>query len=279
VNYETNSQTDLRNIFTFEVNSNKLLTKNNYMNKFSLIGIFLISVFSLISCNQISKTANKSKIVKSESLSSGDNNFELFKANFKSIALDKLKELGEEFNNHYLAKDDTTLEVSQAYKEMYLKNLNTEYTYYGFKTELTNKSVILTFLNHYGAVNAKDGEVIDTSFFVSLVFSDSGKFQSSFRSFGSDLSGAPPTYNMTSTFDHENDRLIVTNYEYSIAKSPSEVKPMPGSDSIYLADLTTTKYYLNYATNKVVPINRIRSKAKVVFCFRNPLPVYLRPIE
>lgn len=248
------------------------------MNKYSLIGLFLILTFSLIGCNQNSKTVDSSKIVKNEILSSGDSNFERFKANFKPITLDNLKEFGVEFNDRYLANDDTTLEVSQGYKESYLKNLNTEYTYYAFKTELPNKSVILTFCKHYGTENVTE-EVIDTTFFVSLVFSDLGNFQSSFRSFGSNISGTALTYNMTSNFENEKDKLIITNYEYSIGKSPYDVMPIAGSDSIYLADLTITKYYLNYNTNKVNPINKSRSKAKVVMHYRNPLPVYLRPIE
>jgi hypothetical protein len=246
------------------------------MNKYNSISIFFILAFYLTGCYQTPKTTYSSKIVKNDSLSSGDNNFERFKVTFKPIALDNLKEFGVEFNR-YLIMFDTTLEVPQVYLESYLKNLNMKYVYYGFKTELPSKSVILTFLAHYGEGDNGYGDPIDTTFFVSVVFNDSGKFQCSFRSFGSNLTGVPPTYNMTSTFENENDKLIITNYEYSIAKSPAEVKPMPGSDSIYLADLTTTKYYLNYTTNKVACINKSRNKAKVVFCMPYP-PIYLRPL-
>lgn len=247
------------------------------MNKYSLIVLFLILTLSLIGCNQTPKTVDNSKIIKDEPPC--DSNFERFKANFKPIALDNLKKLGVEFNDRFLVMYDTTLEVQKAYKESYLKNLNMKYAYYGFKTELPNKSIMLTFLNHYGAEDVKDGEVIDTSFFLSLVFNGSGKLQSSFRTFGSNLTGEPPTYNMKSAFEYEENKLIITNYEYSIGKNLYEAKPMPGSDSIYMADLTTTKYYLSYATNEIVPINKSRSKAMVVMHYRNPLPVYLKPIE
>jgi hypothetical protein len=248
------------------------------MNKLNILGLFLVALFALINCNQTSKK-NDDKVAQKETLSYIDSNFESFKTKFKPLALDNLKELDEKFNNQYLAYDDTSLEVSQVHKEKYLKNLNSKYIYYGFKTELPNKSVILTFLMHYGAENSKDGEVIDTSFFVSLVFSDSGMLQSNFRSFGSNHTGEPPTYNMKSTFVNESDRLIITNYEYSIGKNNYEAKPITGSDSIYLADLTLTKYYLNYNSNEVILINKSRSKAKVVEHYRNPFPVYLRPLE
>lgn len=232
-----------------------------------------------MSCNQNSKTTDNTKIVTNDTHSSNDYNFEDFLVNFKPKTINNLKELGEEFNNHYLAKDGSLIEVPQNYKENYLKNFNTDNLYYGFITKLPNKSLILTFLKHYGAENVADGQVIDTTFFVSLVFSDSGKLQSSFRSFGSNLTGEPPTYNMTSTFEYENDKLIITNYEYSTGRSYSEARPLPGSDSIYQADLTLTKYYLNYTTNKIVLINKSKSIAKVVESYRNPLPVYLRAVE
>ena len=245
----------------------------------NLTSILTVLMFLLISCDQNSKTTGNTKIVINETHSSNNNNFESFQANFKPKELDNLKELSEEFNNHYLAKDGSLIEVSQIYKENYLKNLNTENLYYGFITKLPNKSVILTFLKHYGAENVTDGVVIDTTFFISFVFSDSGKFQSSFRSFGSNLTGEPPTYNMTSTFEHENDKLIITNYEYSTGRSYSEAMLLPGSDSVYQADLLMTEYFLNYSTNKIVLINKSRSAAKVVETQRNPLPIFLRPVN
>ena len=125
----------------------------------------------------------------------------------------------------------------------------------------------------------KDGDVIDTTFFVSLVYSATGKFQSSFRSFGSNLTGEPPTYNMRSTFKQENDKLIITNYEYSTGRNYSDAMLINGSDSIYQADLLITKYYLNYSTNKIELVNMLKSTAKVVETHRNPLPVYLRPLN
>jgi len=245
------------------------------MNKLNILGLFLIGLFALLNCNQTSKK-NDDKVVQNEALSNIDNNFEIFKTKFKPIALDKLKELGVEFNN-YLVIYDTTLEVSKAYKESYLKNMSTKYMWYGFKTELPNKSIMLTFLNHYGNDNFNEGEEIDTSFFVSYIFNESGKFQSRFRIFGSDLSAQMPSYNMVSKFEYENDRLIITNFEYSVGKSPSEIGPIPGSDSIYLANMTTTKYYLDFTTNKIIPINKMKSKAKVVYVIQSPC--YLKPIE
>lgn len=249
------------------------------MKKLILTSISYVLVLFLIGCNQDSKTTNNTKIATNDIGSSSEDDFASFQANFKPKELENLKELSEEFNNHYLANDGSLIEVSKTFKEKFLKDLNTENLYYGFITKITNKSLILTFLKHYGAENVIDGEVIDTTFFVSIVYSGSGEYQCSFRTFGSNLSGEPPTYNMRSTFEHENDKLIITNYEYSIGTSYSEAMPLPGSDSIYQADLTMTKYYLNYATNKIVAINKSKSKVKVVESNRNPLPVYLRPVD
>lgn len=236
-------------------------------------------VFFLLSCNQSSKTSDNTKLVTNEAQSINEYDFEKFQANFKPKSLLNIKELFEEFNNHYLAKDGSLIEVPQNFKEKYLKNLNTDNLYYGFITKLPNNSVLLTFLKHYGAENAINGEVIDTTFFVSRVYSDIGEYQSSFRCFGSNLTGELPTYNMKSTFELENDKLIITNYEYSIGKSYSEAKPIPNCDSIYQADLMMTKYYLKYTTNEIVLISKSRRNVKVVEYYRNPLPVILKPVD
>lgn len=253
--------------------------KNEHIKMEFFFGAFLVLVFFLISCNQKQKNSENNKLVKYDSLSIGNKDFEDFQAHFRPISLEHFNELGDEFNNHFLANEDTLVEVSNAYKVNYLKNMNTENIYYGFKTKLPNKSVILTFYKHYGAENMSNEEVIDTTFFSSLVFSESGKPLSSFRSFGSNLTGIPPTYNMTSTFEYENNRLIFTNYEYSTGKSYSEAQPLSGSDSIYMADLTLSKYCLDFTTNKIDLINLLKRKVKVVETCRNPLPTYLKPVD
>jgi hypothetical protein len=252
---------------------------NKFKNCNTVFVLVFVLVFIFVSCKHNLKPADKTIIIANESEVVGYNDFEHFLASFKPLAINNLNDLGLLFNDHYLAKDNALVEVSQKHKEVYLRNLNNEYMYYGFKTELPYTSVMLTFLKHYGADNLTGGDVIDTTFFVSHVFSGSGELQSSFRSFGSNLTGEPPTYNMISTFEHEDERLIIINNEYSTGLSYSEATPLPGSDSIYQADLTRTIYHLNYNTNEIVLVNKLKSKAKVVESTRNPLPAILKPVE
>ena len=96
------------------------------MNKLNLVGVFFVTILLLVSCNQNSKSADNTKIVTNEIDSSNSgNDFESFQANFEPLALDNLKELGEQFNNHYLANDNSLIEVSQIYKERYLDRKST----------------------------------------------------------------------------------------------------------------------------------------------------------
>lgn len=242
------------------------------MNK-SKLGVFIVFWIFFIGCNQSPKTAID------ETNSNNEKNFEQFKTNFKSINLYNLKKLGEEFNNHFMANEDSLIEVSQNCKSCFLTGFNTDNIYYGFKTLLPNKSVILTFFKHYGTKMNEDGEVIDTSYFVSFVFNNLGLLKSNFRSFGSNLTGVPPTYNMTSTFKYKDDGLIITNYEYSTGKNYGEAIPLSDTVPIYEANLIKTTYYLSYKSNEVKLINKIKSKTKVLEYYPDESPVYLKPID
>ena len=241
------------------------------MKKSNRINCFCVLVLFFISCGHNStKTDNKSV---------DNNDFVRFQNNFKPLTLDNFQLLGEKFNKIYLANEDSLNKVESIYQKNFLSNMDPEYLYYGFKTVLPNKSIVLTVENHYGESKMRDnGEVIDTTFFTSIVYSDLGKPLCSFRTFGSNLTGEPPTYNMTSTFEIENNKLVITNYEYSTGKSYAKANLITGSDSIYLADLTISKYSLNYTTNKIDFINRLKRKAKVVETCCDP-PTYLKPIN
>jgi len=253
------------------------MNKTKDMKKINLINYFWVFPFFLISCSQNpTKAVDNKSVINEQQFINKD--FVRFQSKFKTMTLDKFKELGDEFNKHYLANDGGLIEVAKVYKENYIKKMNSENLYYGFKTELPNKSVILTFLKHFGAENNNENEVIDTTFFISIVYSDLGKTLCSFRTFGSNLSGEPPTYNMTSTFDFEKNKLIINNYEYSTGKSYAEAIPS-GKDSILIANLVVTKYSLDFTTNKINMINRVRRKAKVIETYPESYPVYLKLIE
>ncbi|MES2485742.1 MAG: hypothetical protein V4581_07320 [Bacteroidota bacterium] len=253
------------------------------MNKINF-ACFLVALCFLISCNKNSETINDrtdsadnpDTIISNDD----DSNFERFQSNFKPISIDNFQNLEEEFKNHFLANDDSLINVLPTYKASFLKNINTEDIYYGFKTKLPNKSVILTFLIHTGPYKMTDAEVIvDTTFCISHVYSQSGELKSSFRTFGSNLTGAPPTYNMRSTFENKGNKLIITNYEYSIGKSYGEAQLLSDTEEIYMADVTKTKYYLDYTSDKLVPVSELKSKAKVMEYYPETLPVYLKPLE
>lgn len=246
------------------------------MNKIKRIS-FVVLVFILVSCNQNSKPFDNTEISTTNPVSNNNDDFEHFQSNFEPLSFDDFKNLEIKFNSHFLANDDSLIKVPSTYKS-FLKNLNTERLYYGFKTKLPNKSVMLTFLIHNDA-ETNNESVIDTTFFISNVYSESGEFRSSFRTFGSNLAGEPPTYNMRSSFENDGNKLIITNYEYSTGKNYSEAQLLPGTDSIYLADLTKTTYYLNYTNNKVVLVNKSKSKTKVIESYHNPLPVYFKPLD
>jgi len=248
------------------------------MKKYNLINYFWVFPFFLINCSQNpTKAVDNKSIINEQQFINKD--FVRFQSNFKTMTLDKFKELGDEFNKHYLPNEDSLITVENKYKRIFLIKVNTDYIYYGFKTELPNKSIVLTFLNHNGESKMREnGVVIDTTFFTSIVYNNSGKPLCSFRTFGSNLTGEPPTYNMTSTFEVEKNKLVINNYEYSTGKSYAEAIPS-GKDSILIANLVVTKYSLDFTTNKINMINRVRRKAKVIETYPESYPVYLKLIE
>lgn len=248
------------------------------MKKNKLMWMFWVSMFFLTSCGHNYETIKNTTTI-TVVTNSGENDFDKFLTYFKPLPLENLNELSKKFNNHYLANDDSLIKLPEIYKKHFPVHLYTKSMYYGFITKLPNNSLILTFLQHFSTKNKLDDLVLDTTYFVSHVFDDKGAFQCSFRSFGSNLAGEPPTYNMTSTFRYDNDKLLITNYEYSIGNSYSDAMLIPGSDSIYQANVVTTSFYLDFKINEIVAIDRYLSKIKVVEVTRNPLPVYLKPID
>jgi len=247
------------------------------MKKNKLVSLVLI--FVLISCIQNPTKSVDNKSTRNEYQSNKNDDFVHFQSKFKLITLDKLQELGDQFNRRYLSNEDSLINVENKYRTKYIIDINSDYIYYGFKTELPNKSIVLTYLNHSGESRMrKSGEVIDTTFFTSIVYSASGIPLCSFRTFGSNLTGEPPTYNMTSIFEIEKNKLVITNYEYSTGKSYAEVAAL-GDDSIHTADLEMTKFSLDFTTKKISIINRIRRKATVIETYPETYPVYLKLIK
>ena len=235
----------------------------------------VLNLFS--SCNQNKLKGSNIKNGSTNETNSMNNNFDDYLLNFKSIEISNLSNLRNIFNEHYLANEDSLVEVSSKYKNIFLKSVKADFAYYGFQTKLPNKSFILTYLIHCGnEINDINEEIIDTTFLNSFIYNDKGNLISSIKIFGSNLTGIPPTYNMVSTFSISNDSLVINNYEYSTGKDYSSVITVPGSDSILVANLTISKYRLNLHTNAFSLITRNKQKAKVIEVYQNPLPVYLK---
>ncbi len=236
--------------------------------------IQLIIVLSIISCGQIQK---KSEVKSLNNLNTVNNDFEIFTSKFKLLEVEHLSNLSDIFTNKYLASEDSLILIDNEFKKKFLPNIDTTLVYYGFKTPLQNKAIILTVLNHQKeSYLNKDGELIDTTFLTSIVYSNSGKLLSSFRIFGSNLTDVPPTYNLTSKFEFEKNKLVISNYEYSTGKSYASCN-FKTEDTLCIADLTVTKLYLDYNANTIKVINKLKKTAKVRESYSSP--TYLEPIQ
>ena len=236
--------------------------------------IQLIIVLTIISCGHNQKRDEAKSL---NNLISVNNDFEIFSSKFKLLEVEQLSKLGDVFTNKYLASEDSLILIDKKFKEKFLPDINTSSVYYGFKTPLQNQAIILTVLNHQEkSYLNKDGEPIDTTFLTSIVYSNSGKILSSFRIFGSNMTGVPPTYNLKSIFQFDKDKLVIYNYEYSTGKSYLSCNYIP-EDTLCIADLTVTKLYLDYNTNTVKVINKLKKKTKVRESYSSP--TYLEEIQ
>lgn len=239
-----------------------------------------MTIVGLFSCSQPAKYLQDSKSTLHENTMQNGTLFEEFISKFKQISLADLNNLESEFNNNFLAKEYQLEEVADTFKLSFLEDVNTKYIYYGFVTELPNKSKLITFLNHYGAKDNRSGEVVDTTFFESIIYDFEGEFQCSFKSFGSNLTGAPPTYNMVSTFEFEKDRLIIINKEFSTGTSYGQSEPISSQEpTVYQANLVVKKYQFKYESNEISLIDNSTGKIKVEEFYPDTQPVYLKLLK
>ena len=245
--------------------------------KHQKISFFLIVLLFFISCNRTQLKREQKQIQSSINVKKVD--FESFKSKFKPLKIEELSNLWPYLNNYLIATDNRYREVDKEFKSIFLRNIDTTYVYYGYKTELLNKITLLSFINHCGANTSSDESlVIDTTFVTSIIFDSIGNQLGNFRLFGTNLTGEPPTYNMTSKFEFKTDKIYIHNYEYSTGKSYSEVVNN-NTDSILNANLIITSFFIDYKTGKIANFEKINQKAKVMEVYSGSAPVYLKAIN
>jgi len=252
---------------------------NNIMTRIFFFSI-LIFMTLLVSCNR--HATNEKNFVQDSVFSGKDDltksDFDKFKSKFKPLVIsDFYRADSAILNNYVTSPEEDFVVVEEKYKKEFLTNVDTTYIYYGRRTELPNKCTILKFINHCGKKTPIDSyEVIDTTFITNIIYNDSGKMLGHFRTFGSNLTGEPPTYSMKSTFEYKQDKLIITNYEYSTGKSYMDADRIVGNDSLYHADLIVAKFLLDYNTGKIELLKRSKKKAIVA---ESASSIFLRPMN
>nr|WP_321436737.1 hypothetical protein [uncultured Bacteroides sp.] len=240
----------------------------------------LIFMTLLVSCNR-QTTCEKNFVQDSVSSEKGDltkSDFDKFKSKFSPLVIsDFYRADSSILNNYATSSDDDFVVVEEKYKKEFLPNVDTTYIYYGYKTELPNKCTILKFINHCGKKTPIDSyEVIDTTFITNIIYNNSGKILGLFRTFGSNLTGEPPTYSMKSTFEYKKDKLIISSHEYSTGKSYMDADRIVGNDSLYQADLIVTKFLIDYNTGKIKIL--VKSKKKAIVA-ESSSSIFLRPMN
>ncbi len=238
--------------------------------------ISLIAIFLFVSCSK-TKTEKIQKKIETQAQVENKENFESFKSKFKQLDIKNLSSLASFLNTYLISSDKCFKTVEDNFKKAYLQGVDTSLIFYGFKTELPNKSTILTFINHCSKKTAiDDPEVIDTTFVTMVFYNASGKILANLRLFGSNLTGTPPTYNMISTFESKNNGLVICNNEYSTGNDYNNVVHS-NIDSIYKANLTLTSFYIDYHTKKVILKSKKKQKAEVIESSNESGLVYLKP--
>jgi hypothetical protein len=238
------------------------------------ISLLLIVLFFFISCNKTQLKREQKQTQSSMDIKNFD--FEHFKSKFKPLKIEELSNQWSFLNDYLIATENTNSEVDKNFKSNYLKSIDTSYVYYGYKIELLNNITLLSFINHSGTnTSSNETLVIDTTFVTSIIFDSIGNQLGSFRLFGTNLTGEPPTYNMTSKFEYKRDEIRIYNYEYSTGKNYNEVVKN-NSDSLLTADLTITSFTLDYKTGRITDYERVKQKTKVIEVYSESSPVYLK---
>jgi len=261
------------------MNRNKQVNNdNNIMTRIFFFSI-LIFMTLLVSCNRHA-TNEKNFIQDSVPSGKGDlakSDFDKFKSKFKQLDIKNLSSLASFLNTYLISSDKCFDLVESNFKKAYLQGVDTSLIYYGYKTELPNNGSILTFLNHCSTkTSIDDPEVIDTTFVTMVFYNASGNILGNLRLFGSNLTGTPPTYNMISRFQSKKDGLVICSYEYSTGNNYNDVVHS-NKDSIYKASLTSTSFYIDYHTNKIILVNKKKQKAEVIESSYESGLVYLKP--
>jgi len=170
-----------------------------------IISLMLILLF--VSCTVKTKTVHEqqnNQNIQSEGKNDSRkaNDFEIFKSKFKPLKIKNISSLSTFYDTYQTTADNEFTKVESQYKKIFLQEIDTTYVYYGYQTEMPNGNVILSVINHCRQPTPVDNpdEIIDTTFLTSVIYDNSGNFLATFRTFGSNMTGVPPTYNMVSTF-------------------------------------------------------------------------------
>lgn len=249
------------------------------MTRILFLGILIFIALS-VSCKK--QTTSENNFVQDSVFSrKGDlteADFDKFKSKFKPLVISDFNSSDSSILNNYVTSSkDGLVAVEERYKKEFLPHIQTTTIYYGYKTELPNKYIILKFINHCGKKTSIGScEVVDTTFITNVIYNNSGKIVGIFRTYGSNLTGEPPTYSIKSTFEYKKDNLIISNYEYSTGKSYMDANRIEGNDSLYHADLTVTKFLIDYNTGGIRLLKKSKKKAVVA---ESATSIFLRPMN
>jgi len=224
------------------------------------ISIYLFMLSLCLSCNKTEKkeevnTANKEVSLKEE-ISSNDvpqnNDFENYLRNFENLPIEKYNSLYDNFFI-YLDKEfkKEIKEISKDKIEKYLKNINHNHVYYGFKTKLDSGNwILIYYLNSNEELpNKKKAQITEVTFFKAAIYDSNGTLLDTLNIFGADMSDDDPTYNLQSNVTLKEKILNINSIEYYYDIN------QPHNDSIVKGNIKNNNYQFNNETNKFKFIN------------------------
>ena len=239
--------------------------------------IAVLIALRMVGCTEEIKNTQKDGEVEKASdiiTDSSEIAFSKFMSYFTELGIDQYStRLIPLFNK--AASESDLKKVTSSLRIRYIPFVKDTNIFYGYKTLLTNKLVILI----YNTSNVDIKNYLDTSFFTACIYNSKGKLLGHLNIAGSNNGDMSANYSLASNFENSAEGLKISLYKYYFPID--NLKEVYNSaDSTYMGNLIMEQYFLDYASGNLAQQNITHQKAKMgVVLPTDSTALYLKLVE
>lgn len=240
------------------------------MKKSVLKVCFIVFSILLVSCTKNNQSQPNSSKIKFSGNIVIDKNFKEYLNNFKELNIDGYDTIKKTFE-HVFNENELSIKqmklVSASKRKEYLFGIKYSQVYYGYKTILSNNSIMLIYFADSTRFQPNKDADIETKFFTACIYNSRGSLISHINIMGTNACIVDPTYALISNLKFSKNNLIITSYEYSYRKEEYDSPEFnQGVEPYYLkGDLLTKKCKIDFNSNKIVLLGLTKKDAKIKF--------------